>query len=471
MLSSLPGGIRKDPDMETIAAIASPPGTGGVGVIRISGPEALAILTEMVEPGSAKFSGFKARFLHHGWIRDGKGGKIDECLAVHMPAPATFTGEDVAEIHCHASPLIVQWVLERCFELGARQAERGEFSRRAFLNGRLDLSQAEAVAELIAAPGRESIRYSLDRLSGLLSVRIRQLQDDLNDLSAQACMALDFPDDEIPSLPRKEFSGRIKRVIKNLEELLHNAQRASILQKGSRILLLGPVNVGKSSLLNALAGHKRALVSESPGTTRDYLEASLDFDGHSVLLLDTAGLREKSKAEVLEALGMEQSLALLEDADLIWLVLDASSDFSDFEAILAEVKARSKGQPILLVLNKSDLNPQGDLDKLCWEGPRHKVSALTGGGLDGLVKQSRAMLLGEENSEGHGLAPNARQASELEKARKALLALQKDLEEGQSYDASLSNLDSARAILDKILGLASHDELLNKIFSQFCIGK
>lgn len=457
--------------MATIAAIASPPGTGGVGVIRISGPDALAILAELVEPGSASFSGFKARFLHHGWIRDGKGGRIDECLAVHMPGPATFTGEDVAEIHCHANPLIVQWILERCLELGARQAERGEFSRRAFLNGRMDLSQAEAVAELVAAPGRESIRYSMERLSGQLGARIRKLQEALNELSAQACVLIDFPDDEIPNLSRKDFIERVELLIENLDELLCNARRASILQNGSRILLIGPVNVGKSSLLNALAGRKRALVSETPGTTRDYLEEALDFDGLAVRLVDTAGLRERSQAEAIEALGMEQSLGLLAETDLIWLVLDASGDFSGLKSILAEIESRSRGQKILLVLNKSDLPAHAAWDKADWQGCSCRVSALTGAGLNELVKRSHTLLCGGEKSEGHGLAPNARQSRELEKAREELLTLKRDLATGQSYDASLSSLDSAISILDNVLGLATHDELLDKIFSQFCIGK
>lgn len=457
--------------MPTIAAIATPVGTGGVGVIRISGPDALAILGNAVQAASASFSGFKARFLHHGWIRDASGERLDECLAVYMPGPATFTGEDVAEIHCHGSPLLVQLVLERCLELGARQAERGEFSRRAFLNGRLDLSQAEAVAELVSAPGRESAKYSLERLSGLLGAKVRALQASINELNAQACVAVDFPDDEIPGLSREEFIAGARLIIADMDELLLNARRAAIAQSGSRILLLGPVNAGKSSLLNALLGRKRALVSDTPGTTRDFLEESLDFDGLSVRLLDTAGLRKNSEADPLEALGMQQSLALLAEADLVWLVLDGSGNFSALEPLLAELEARQNSAPLLFVLNKRDLPSSTELKEACRSWPCCSVSALTGEGLGDLIAKSRSMLLGAEKADGHGLAPNARQASELEKARREMLAFAEDLEAGQSYDAGMVRLDAANAILDNILGLASHEELLDKIFSQFCIGK
>lgn len=455
--------------MATIAAIASPIGAGGVGIIRISGSDALKILSEAFKPSAKAFTGFKPRFLHHGWLRDSAGEKIDECLAVYMPAPGTFTGEDVAEIHCHGSPLIVQWGLERCLELGARQAERGEFSRRAFLNGRLDLSQAEAIAELIAAPAKEGIRYSLERLNGHLSAKIRKLQEDLNELSAQACVAIDFPDDEVPALEAGEFIQRTDKVILELDELLRNAKRAAVFQTGSRILLIGPVNVGKSSLLNALSGRKRALVSEHPGTTRDFIEESLDFEGLPVRLLDSAGLRES--ADPIESLGIQQSLTLLAETDLIWLVLDASIDSSAWESILAMLADRPENVPLLLVLNKSDLASKIRLPENLKNLPACRVSALNGTGLTELIAQSRALLLGSSSSESAGLAPNARQALVLEEAKEELLRLREDLENGVSYDAALGALDSARAILDSILGLATHDELLDKIFSQFCIGK
>ena len=454
--------------MPTIAAIASPLGAGGVGIIRISGPDALKLLTELFQPSSKGFSGFKPRFLHHGWLTDSAGHSIDECLAVHMPARATFTGEDVAEIHCHGGPLILQWALERCLELGARQAERGEFSRRAFLNGRLDLSQAEAIAELIAAPAREGIRYSLERLCGHLSAKVKALQEDLNELAAQACVAIDFPEEEVPALERPEFIQRVDKVILELDELLRNAKRAAIFQTGSRILMIGPVNSGKSSLLNALSGRQRALVSEYPGTTRDFIEESLDFEGLPVRLFDSAGLREG--AGPIETLGIRQSLTLLETADLIWLLMDSSTESSALESVLPMLAKRPADVPLLLVLNKMDLPSKISLPDKLKNFPTCSVSALFGTGLTELIAKSRSLLLGSA-AESEGLAPNARQAHVLEKAKEELLGLREDLENGQSYDAALCALDSARAVLDKILGLASHDELLDKIFSQFCIGK
>lgn len=448
--------------MPTIAAIATPPGVGGVGIVRISGPDSLKILSESMDlEGDAFFP----RRLRHGWVKDADGGNIDECLAVYMPGPGTFTGEDVAEIHCHGSPLIVQLVLGRCLELGARQAERGEFSRRAFLNGRMDLSQAEAVAELISAPGKEALRYSLDRLAGHLGAKINSLKERLTELSAQACVAIDFPEDEVPPLPREEFLDRLELLLSDLDELLKNADRAAKVLKGCRILLLGPVNAGKSSLLNAMSGRKRAIVSEHPGTTRDFLEENLDFDGLSVCLVDSAGLREVS--DPLETLGIGQSLRLVEEADLIWLVLDASDEFSGIEDILKKIGDKT----CLLVLNKNDLPGQKGLPAVLGGFSSCSVSAKTGDGLDGLIEKSRAALLKGRVDEAYGLAPNVRQGRELKKARDELLILKRDLEAGQSYDASLTSLDAVNAILDTVLGVASHDELLDQIFSQFCIGK
>lgn len=455
--------------MATIAAAATPPGTGGVAIIRISGPSSLAILREAVRKADGEYINFTPRFLRHGWVKDAAGQNMDECLAVYMPGPKTFTGEDAAEIHCHASPLIVQLVLERCLELGARQAGRGEFTRRAFLSGRLDLSQAEAVAELARAPGKEALRYSLDRLSGCLAAKVSSLKEKLTNLSVQACVAIDFPEDEVPPLSREEFTALMDPLIADLDALLGNARRAAAFQAGGVILLLGPVNAGKSSLLNALCGRKRALVSDSPGTTRDFLEVSLDFNGLAVRLTDTAGLRMPGEAaeSAVEALGIEQSLSLLEQSDLVWLVVDGSGSFSGLESLAARVKDK----PCLVVLNKNDLPRNGEPPDFLKKWPVIAASALTGDGLEELAEQSRAALLGEDNGGSYGLAPNVRQASELAKAKAELELLKGDLEAGQSLDASLAHLDSANAILDNVLGVAAHDRLLDQIFSQFCIGK
>lgn len=433
-------------------------------MIRVSGPDSLKILTGAALPGARGFSGFRPRFMHHAWVVDGAGEKIDECMAVYLPGPGTFTGEDCAEIHCHGSPLTVQLTLERCLELGARQAEPGEFSKRAFLNGRMDLSQAEAVAELVAAPGREALRVSLDRLSGGMAQRAASLKERLNDLSALACLALDFPDDEAPPLGLEDFTRRLDFILADLDELLKNAARAAKFEKGRRVLLLGPANAGKSSLLNAFCGKKRALVSDRPGTTRDFIEADLDFGGLPISLVDTAGIR--GNCDPLESLGVEQSLMLIEEADLIWITLDGSGAFSGLDSLLE----KTAGRPRIITLNKSDL-PQAERPAAVADLPACPVSALTGAGLDRLAAMSREALLGGLGGESRGLAPNARQAGELKKARDELAGLKGDLEAGQSLDASLSRLDAASAMLDAIIGLAGHDELLDQIFSQFCIGK
>ncbi|MDR0466124.1 MAG: tRNA uridine-5-carboxymethylaminomethyl(34) synthesis GTPase MnmE, partial [Deltaproteobacteria bacterium] len=305
---------------DTIAAVASPVGTGGVGIVRVSGPAAKPILARIFLPRSSRFSDFKPWTLHRGRVLDERGNVLDDALVVFMPGPRTFTGEDVAEVHCHGGMALLGALLEGILALGARLAQAGEFSRRAFLNGRMDLTQAEAVAELIAAPGREGVLLSAAKLDGLLGGRIGALRAKLEDLRMRLCVAVDFPEEETECLDRAEFVLALEDVSLAVRELLANYKRNRCLLEGALVVLAGRTNVGKSSLMHALLGRERALVTAVAGTTRDFLEERLHLDGLPTRLVDTAGLRESS--DEAERLGVAASRRCMEEADVILFVLD-----------------------------------------------------------------------------------------------------------------------------------------------------
>ena len=465
--------------MPTIAAIATAPGAGGIGIVRISGPQSREILSRMFSPASVKFTGFRPWVLHRGRALDHEGVPLDDVLAVFMPGPRTFTGEDVAEIHCHGGPFIVQAILETALRLGARAAERGEFSRRAFVNGRMDLSQAEAVAELIAAPSREALRYSLNRLDGLLGRRVTALRRRLEELRVQMSRAVDFPDEEVECLAPEAFATVAEDVAAAVRGLLAGQRRAQVMQQGAVVVLAGAVNAGKSSLLNALLGRNRALVTDIPGTTRDFLEESCQLDGLPVRLTDTAGLRETD--ESVEEMGVALSRQKVRQADAILLLVDggrlgpagAAADICPDEAV-REVLEQAGDIPVLLVWNKVDLAEPAVWPPAWGHGrPCVRISASTGHNVDTLARSLRALLLddGSHTPPSDGLAPNARQSLALERALHELDALLADIAAGSPYDCCSVRLDAAAALLGEVTGLDSPEEVLNRVFSSFCIGK
>ncbi len=463
---------------DTIAAIATPPGSGGVGIVRISGPEAKQVLSRMFLPLSPKFDNFRPWLMHRGRVLDWNGEALDDVLAVFMPGPRSFTGEDVAEIHCHGGAFIVQAVLESALRQGARQALKGEFSRRAFVNGRMDLSQAEAVAELIAAPSREALRYGLNRLDGLLARRTEALRNKLEELRMQVCVAVDFPEDEVEGMDAPTFSATVDKVAKALRHLLQGSRRARVMQQGAVVVLAGAVNAGKSSLMNALLGRNRALVTDIPGTTRDFLEEACDLNGLPVRLTDTAGLRKA--AESIEELGVERSRQKLAEADAIVLVLDGGAlGEAGAEAEVCpdpaarEVLDSAGSTPVLVVWNKCDLcMPQKFPPRWIQGQTCCATSAFSDTQVEDMAEHLRTLLLSEGETAGEeGLAPNARQTLALEASLAELTALQEDVDAGRPYDCCAVRLDVAAAHLAEVTGLSSPAEVLDKVFSQFCIGK
>lgn len=468
--------ILNDMDNGTIAAVATAPGAGGVGIIRISGPKALEIVSGMFRPSSSKFSGFTPRFLHHGHVLDAAGREADDALVVFFKGPNSFTGEDCAEIQGHGGPAVLAALLDSVLSRGARMAERGEFTRRAFLNGRLDLSQAEAVAELIAAPSREGVYLASAKLDGLLGRKVSALRERLEYLRQRVCLAIDFPDEEGECLPPQEFTAITREVAEGIRTLLAGYERARCWREGALVVLAGQVNAGKSSLMNAFLGRNRAIVTEKPGTTRDYLEEHTALAGLPVRLVDTAGLREHSEDSI-ELEGMKRGQEMAENARCVLLVLDgkkaadaAGNIFDAFieEKTLLEKLGRSR---CIAVWNKSDAAPLPEGIADFFGAPLLAVSSKEGSGIDELCSAVRALCLGESAPEEGDIAPNLRQADKLKQALSALDALEAAIALSMPPDLCSIHLEAASAHLADITGLNSTEDTLNSIFESFCIGK
>ncbi len=468
---------------DTIAAVATARGVGGIGVIRISGGKAADILRAMFRRGGRELADFAPRRMEHGWILDAGGQDLDEVLAVYMPGPHTFSGEDVAEIHCHGGRAVLDAALLSVLSRGARLAEAGEFTRRAYLNGRLDLSQSEAVAEMIAAPTLQGVYLARNKLAGKLGQTLEQLRQKLDWLRARLYLALDFPDDadEEDSGANAEFRGMLDDIRATLSELAASYDRARLWREGALVVLAGQVNVGKSSLLNAFLGRRRALVSDTPGTTRDFIEESINLAGLPVRLVDTAGLRDATDS--IESEGIEMARELFEMADLILLVLDASTVGADVgsplptllpeDAALLKNYAGSEQNGVFIVLNKSDLSQRNAWPDAIYGCPCLAVSAKTGDGLEELNRRLHAALLSRAGNLDfeQSAPPTLRQKLQLEQVLKELDELVSEYSHGIPAELLSARLDSAAGFLAGVIGVSSTEEVLDQVFSKFCIGK
>ncbi|MDD3311009.1 tRNA uridine-5-carboxymethylaminomethyl(34) synthesis GTPase MnmE [Pseudodesulfovibrio sp.] len=455
---------------DTIAAVATPPGEGGVGIVRISGPQSRALARALFRPRSPSFADFIPHHLHYGHLIDRQGRVLDDVLAAFMPGPRSFTGEDVAELHCHGGRAVLSAVLDELLAGGARLAERGEFTYRAFLNGRMDLTQAEAVAELIHAPTKAAVHLAQVKRSGLLGERIRALRARLEALRAKLVIAVDFPEDEVECLSPDELIGTCGSVRADIETLLAGVDRARAWREGPLAVLAGRVNAGKSSLMNALLGRDRAIVTDQPGTTRDYLEESLNLDGLTVRLADTAGIRATD--DLIEAAGLRMGRELMDRADLVLLLADgcAPPDADTLDA--ASGLAPEKGLVLLTKADRDDFAPEngGPLAALGFEVLA--VSSRSGAGLDRFCARMRERLLGGSGQpDPDELAPNARQASALADAAEELGLLALDAGAGVPYDLLGVRLETATTALSGITGDIAPEDVLHSIFDNFCIGK
>jgi tRNA modification GTPase len=453
---------------DTIAAIATPLGQGGLAVIRISGKEAFTIADTIFFPRgntASKPTAAPTHTLHYGEIRR-DGALVDEVMLAVMRAPRTFTREDVVEISCHGGVLATKLVLDAVLHAGARLAEPGEFTRRAFLNGRIDLAQAEAVAELIAARTQLAVAAANEQLAGKLSARINQLRDDLIRTLAHIEAHLDFPDEDIAPETHAQLTRRLADGAAFVDTLLHHAGEGQVLRRGVRAAIVGRPNAGKSSLLNRLLGHDRAIVSTIPGTTRDTIEETADIRGVPVIFIDTAGLRDAGDEIELE--GIRRSRASLEHAELVILVLDQSEPLTTSDAVLIRELSAKKH---LLVRNKSDLPCRLELPPDA-SARAIDVCCVSGKGIENLKEAIKQLVwAGDLGADMIEVMINSRHQDALRRAREAVRRTLDALAAGEGLEIAALELRIAINAVGEIVGKTTTEDLLDSIFSQFCIGK
>ena len=444
---------------DTIAAIATAAGAGGVGVVRISGPQAYTIAETICTKSLIP------RHAHYARFHDERGDTLDDGIALYFKAPASYTGEDVVELQAHGSPAVLRQLLDRCCALGARMARPGEFSERAFLNGKLDLAQAEAVADLIAAGDARAARAARRSLDGVFSRRVDALAEALLRLRIHVEAAIDFVDEPLDTLGGEALRTGLAQAAEDLDALLREAERGQKLRDGLHAVIVGPPNAGKSSLLNALAGSERAIVSDIAGTTRDLLRETVRVDGVELTLVDTAGLR--TGGDTIEREGMRRAESELTRADLAIVVLDAREVEAGRAAVadaIAEVPQR------LWVLNKADLLTELPVGPPLPEDGTVWVSARTGAGLERLHARLRALAAGEGDGTEGAFSARARQVDALRRAGHELAAARQQLD-GDMLELTAESLRASHDTLGEITGRLAPDDLLGHIFSSFCIGK
>lgn len=440
---------------ETIVAVATPRGQGGIGIVRVSGQEVDPIadgaLSVNPEPGQVTYCSFL----------DANSGTIDRGIALRFQAPKSYTGEDVLEFHGHGSPILLDLIVRRCMELGARPAEPGEFSKRAFLNGRIDLTQAEAIADLINSTTESAARAALRSMKGELSRKVETLVEQLTELRVLVEASIDFPEEEIDYLSEWQVLQRLEILADRFDDVQSCMQQGRILRDGIKVVLTGLPNAGKSSLLNVLAGQDRAIVSNLPGTTRDTLEQLIDLDGIPMEIVDTAGIRD-TRDEV-EAEGVRRAKRVQEDADMVLLVVD--DDATDQSAVECLMSSHDRF-PVFLVRNKIDLSGRDQS-----EGSMEAcISAKTGQGITDLKEKIKSTVGYGGEQEGTFMA-RQRHVDALLRARISLDAGMEQLRLNQAGEMLAEDLSLCHRALAEITGKITSDELLGMIFSSFCIGK
>ena len=467
--------------MDTIAAIAAGGGApSAIGVVRVSGPDCFAACGRVFR-SARPFEELEARRMVLGEFLDREGRVLDRGLAVRFPGPRSYTGEDSAEFHCHGSPVVLREVLAALFAAGARQAGPGEFTKRAFLNGRLDLTQAEAVIDLIDAETAAAARNAAAQLDGGLRRALEPIQEALLDITSRFYAVVDYPDEDIQDAGPEEIAAALRQAGDALTALLSTCKRGKVLKRGVRTAIVGLPNAGKSSLLNALAGYERAIVTDIPGTTRDTVEESVLCGGVLLRLIDTAGLRETEDA--VEKLGVERSRRAMEEAELILLVRDGAAEACpenrahwEAEALLLNQVART-GKPWLCIESKSDLTgPRAFSVGLIQKDANNPaaclcVSSVTGQGLDRLEEAVAALFPAGDPGEAGSLLTDQRQEDAAWRALDAVRRGRAALEGGLTPDAVLTDAEEALDAIGELTGRTAKEEIVERIFSRFCVGK
>jgi tRNA modification GTPase len=449
---------------DTIVAIASAPGRGAVGVIRVSGPNVPQIAESVVGNLPAPRVAQVAHFLG----LDGE--RLDQGLALYFPAPASYTGEHVLELQGHGGVLVLDLLLKRLLELGCRMARPGEFSERAFLNGKIDIAQAEAIADLIDAGSIAAARAAVRSMQGEFSAHVNELQAQITELRTLVEAAIDFPDEELDFVPGSELGRRMARIFMGFDAITAAARQGALLREGLNVVIAGKPNAGKSSLLNKLVGDEIAIVTEQPGTTRDVLRQQVHLDGLPLNLIDTAGLRRTTDA--VEAEGVRRALAELSRADRVLYILDAAAPASESSAsdLAAELSDLPKGVPVTLIFNKIDLSgAQANVDE-SRDPPQLFLSAKTGAGLE-LLRTHLKNRAGYRAGDSGALSARRRHLDALGRARICVVQAAQTLTASRAFELFAEELRRAQMALGEITGEFSSDDLLGEIFSSFCIGK
>ena len=452
---------------DTIVAVSTPPGEGGIAVIRLSGARAL-VTAESVFQSDSGDHGWESHRAYHGWIYDGQ-EPIDEVVLTPFVAPKSYTGEDVVEIGCHGGLFVSRRIVECLVDVGARPANPGEFTQRAYINGKFDLAQAEAVADLIKARTEASRRVAVYQLEGRLSDELEEMRKQLTHICALLELELDFSDEEVEFASREEFEGLMKESRARLERLVESYRRGRACREGVRMVILGRPNVGKSSLLNRLVEKERAIVTEVPGTTRDTIEEVLDIEGILFTITDTAGMRQTD--DPVESEGVKRSERALEDSDLILLVLDGSESLTDEDTDLIR-RIEDCVKPYIVVVNKSDLKQNIMLDSNTAREEPVRLSALNGEGIDRLIRRLEQLALdGELPHEREVVLTNERHYRALQEAYSLMVKADESLSDDMSQEFIVMDLRGALDALGQVTGKTTADDILNGIFSDFCIGK
>lgn len=491
---------------QTIAAVATAPGEGGIGIIRISGSESQTILKKVFwNAASKKVSSFSPGRMLYGTVRDsaegghGVGKTIDEVMVVYMKAPHSYTGEDVAEIQCHGSVISLQKILQLVLRCGARLAERGEFTQRAFLNGRIDLSQAEAVIDVIQARSEAGHGNAVTQLQGALSGEIRRIRRELADLMSNMIAHIEYPDEDLEDLTCQTLIAALDRIMPQIQDLMDSYESGKAMMDGIRIALVGRPNVGKSSLLNMILREDRAIVTSIPGTTRDTIEEAATVGGIPVKFIDTAGIRSETE-DVIEKIGIEKSLQSIQEADVVIVILDASSAIQEEDRMIVDHVLKSGGKKIML-LNKTDLEPvlpedvsslerllklkkgtvipagtvYGENDGIKSEDRFFrliKMSAQTGEGRNQLAEEIRRIVYrGEVRPQNDLMVTNARHVKLMEDALQNLKQARGMLEIGEALDFAEMDVRTSWSLLGEITGDSVNDDIIQEVFSRFCLGK
>lgn len=458
-------------DFDTIVAIATAPGEGAIGIIRISGDESGSILRQIFRNKHGDpAQGFENRKLTYGHIVDEENSVIDEVLVAMMNAPKTYTREDVVEIHCHGGIVPLQNIVRRILRAGARMADVGEFTKRAFLNGRLDLAQAESVMDLISAKTTKGFDVAFGQLEGGLSSKVHELRDHLISTMAQLEVSIDYPEEDIEEITYKETVAQLSTVDKGISDLLASSETGRIIRDGLSTVIVGKPNVGKSSLLNALLKESRAIVTDIPGTTRDVIEEFINIKGVPLKLIDTAGIRETE--DIVEKIGVEKSKSFFNMADLVIFVVNASEPLTEEDE---EIIERISDKKAIVVVNKVDLPAAFDVNELENRLPDKifiRTSMMDESGVEDVENQISEMVFGGEViRRENAYVSNIRHIRALEKAKAAIESAISATENGMPYDFIEVDTKETYEALGEITGETVEDDMMTKIFSNFCLGK